>query len=1085
MTSKPVITPAPSDVLEMAEHLPHMTWIAGANGQVEFLSQRLRELTGLKPDDLHTAGWRAAIHSDDQQAMLEVWESAVAVGEPYEIEARLRCGAPAQFRWHLLAARPAFDPDGKVRKWYGSVTDIHDRIAATEALRSSEAQLRAIYESEPECVKLVSADGVLLQMNPAGLRMIEAERPDEAIGQRIRALIHPDDADAFNDLHHAALDGRTEQAVFRIKGLRGTLRWMLSRSTPMYDDAGKAYGVLSVTHDITERWRDQELRMLEAQVFDAVSAGRPLVGILETITLAVDRLQPDARASIQLIEDGKLRHGAAPKLPESFNQEVDGLAIGEGVGSCGTAAARRSQVIVEDVEHDPLWRDHVEIARANDIAACWSLPIIGKEGEVIATFALYYDHIRRPSREEQAFIDRVGRYVRLAIERSRQNDALRLSEQRYRSIFDLVPVSIWEEDWSDLMPVLARVEAEGGPDYEAYLQAHPDLVSEAASRMRVLDVNDAAVRLFNARDKRHLIDSFAELFTGPTSHVAFRKVLATYLRGQRLFESENQLRTLSGDTIHVVVRIALPDAATGLSRALVCEMDITEHKRTEERFQAIARTTSDLLWEYDLRSHGSWLSEGAATWLGMPEGEALAIGLHWDQLIHPDDRERIMEVVTPLMQGKSEKLDEEFRLVKADGTLAHVRAQARLLRDSEGEPARTVGSIVDVTDQRQLEQQLSESQRLESIGRLTGGIAHDFNNLLTVILGNSELMVERLDDNPRLRDLAEMCGNAALRGAELTNRLLAFARRQPLAPKSTDINRLIKGLESMLRRTIGGQIEMELVHGGGLWKALIDTPQLESAILNLCINARDAMPDGGKLTIETANASLNDDYARTAHGVDPGQYVMITVSDTGCGMNAEILARVFEPFFTTKEAGKGSGLGLSMVYGFVKQSRGHVRIYSEPGHGTAVKLYLPRVTVGHESAPAPAIAGKIERGVEHILLVEDDDLVRMHVEGLLQGLGYHVTTAPDGHTALSLLEGEGVFDLLFTDVVMPGGISGRQLADHAARLRPNLPVLFTSGYTENSIVHHGRLDPGVELLQKPYRRQQLAAKLRKMLKPQQ
>lgn len=1068
----------------MAEHLPHMTWIADADGQVEFLSQRLQELTGLQPGDLHTTGWRIAIHPDDQQGILEVWERAIASGEPYEMETRLRCGAPARFRWHLLAARPAFAPDGKVRKWYGSVIDIHDRIAAVEALRSSEAQLRAIYESEPECVKLVSADGVLLQMNPAGLRMIEAERAEDAIGQRVGALIHPDDADAFNDLHRAALDGRTEQAVFRIKGLRGTQRWMLSRSTPMYDDSGKAYGVLSVTHDISERWRDQELRMLEAQVFDAVSAGRPLAHVLEMIAIAVDRLQPDARASIQLIADGKLHHGTAPKLPESFNQIVDGLAIGEGVGSCGTAAVRRSQVIVEDIANDPLWRDYVEIAKAYDMAACWSTPIIGKDGEVIATFALYYDHIRRPSREEQAFIDRVGRYVRLAIERSRQNDALRESEQRYRSIFDLVPVSIWEEDWSDMLPVLARIEAEGGPDYETYLEANPDLVREAASRMRVLDVNDAAVRLFGARDKRHLIDSFAELFTGPTSHLAFRNVLATYLRGQRVFESENQLRTLSGDTIHVVVRIALPDTAAGLSRALVCEMDITEHKRTEERFQAIARTTSDLLWEYDLHSHESWLSEGAAAWLGMPPGEVAEIGLNWEALIHPEDRERIMAVVTPLLEGKREKLDEEFRLVKADGTLAHVRGQARLLRDIEGQPSRTVGSIVDVTDQRQLEQQLSESQRLESIGRLTGGIAHDFNNLLTVILGNSELMVERLDDNPRLRDLAEMCGNAALRGAELTNRLLAFARRQPLAPKSTDINRLVKGLESLLRRTIGGQIEMEIVQGGGLWKALIDTPQLESAILNLCINARDAMPEGGKLTIETANAALNDDYARTAHDVDPGQYVMITVSDTGCGMTAETLARVFEPFFTTKEAGKGSGLGLSMVYGFVKQSRGHVRIYSEPEHGTAVKLYLPRVTVGHESAPAPVVAGEIERGVEHILLVEDDDLVRMHVEGLLKGLGYRVTTAPDGHAALALLEGEGVFDLLFTDVVMPGGISGRQLADHAARLRPDLPVLFTSGYTENSIVHHGRLDPGVELLQKPYRRQQLAAKLRKMLKPQ-
>lgn len=1067
----------------MAEHLPHMVWIAGPDGKVNFLSRRFYEQTGLREADLHHDGWVRAIHPEDREHMRQVWAGALETGEPYEVELRLQRAGGKDHRWHLAAARPALDEAGAVQRWYGSLFDIHDRITADEALRASEAQLRAIHESEPECVKLVSPEGNLMQMNPAGLRMVEADRAEQVLGKRIGSLVHPDDIEAFEDLHRAALEGRSEQAVFRVRGLRGAQRWMLSRATPMKDEAGKPYAVLSVTHDISERWRDQELRMLEAQVFDAISAGRSLFTILDTIATVVDRLQPDARSSVQLIIDGKLRHAAAPALPESYNRIVDGLAIGEGVGSCGTAAFRRAQVIVEDIAADPLWAPFAEIAHQYGLAACWSTPVIGKDGAVLATFALYYDRPRRPTREEQAFIDRVGRYVRLAIERSRQNDALRESEARYRSIFDLVPVSIWEEDWSEMLPVLQRIEAEGGPDYEAYLERRPELLREAATRLRVIDVNDTAVQLFGARDKQHLIDSFADLFTGPTAEAAYRKVLASYIRGERLFEAENALRTLKGDLIHVVVRISLPDRTGGLVRALICEMDITARKRAEERFEVIASTSSDLLWEYPLDGGAVWLSEGAAAWLQMPREKLESIVQHWEDLVHPDDRDRVLDGALALITGKRREVDEEFRVLKGGGVLAHVRTQARVLKDADGKPERIVGSLVDLTQQRQLEQQLGESQRLEAIGRLTGGIAHDFNNLLTVILGNSELMVERLGDNPRLRDLAEMCGNAALRGAELTNRLLAFARKQPLAPKPTDINRLVKGLESLLRRTIGGQIELEIVQGGGLWKALVDTPQLESAILNLCINARDAMPEGGKLTIESANASLNDDYARTAHDVDPGQYVVVTVSDTGCGMDAETLARAFEPFFTTKEAGKGSGLGLSMVYGFAKQSRGHVRIYSEPGHGTAVKLYLPRVSAGQQVIAEPVANAEIERGAEHILLVEDDDLVRMHVEGLLKGLGYRVTTAADGREALVLLEGEGRFDLLFTDVVMPGGISGRQLADHAARLRPDLPVLFTSGYTENSIVHHGRLDPGVELLQKPYRRQQLAAKLRKMLTP--
>jgi nitrogen-specific signal transduction histidine kinase len=392
-----------------------------------------------------------------------------------------------------------------------------------------------------------------------------------------------------------------------------------------------------------------------------------------------------------------------------------------------------------------------------------------------------------------------------------------------------------------------------------------------------------------------------------------------------------------------------------------------------------------------------------------------------------------------------------------------------------------VGSMIDVTSERALEETLRRSQRMEALGQLTGGLAHDFNNLLTVILGNAEMLVEALGHDEQLRGLADMTRMAAERGSELTSRLLAFARRQPLDPRPTDVNRLISGLDGLLRRTLGEHVEVEIVHGGGLWPALVDGAQLESAVLNLCINARDAMPGGGRLTIELANAHLDIAYADLHDEVVPGQYVLVAVSDTGVGMSAETTERAFDPFFTTKSAGGGSGLGLSMVHGFIKQSQGHVKIYSELGEGTTVKLYLPRAARGAAAlesrpTPAPTLAGS-----ERILLVEDDELVREHVADQLRDLGYQVTAAADGQAALVELRSDAPFDLLFTDVVMPGGISGRQLADEAQRLRPGLPVLFTSGYTENAIVHQGRLDPGVQLLQKPYRRGDLAMKLRKVL----
>jgi signal transduction histidine kinase/CheY-like chemotaxis protein len=380
----------------------------------------------------------------------------------------------------------------------------------------------------------------------------------------------------------------------------------------------------------------------------------------------------------------------------------------------------------------------------------------------------------------------------------------------------------------------------------------------------------------------------------------------------------------------------------------------------------------------------------------------------------------------------------------------------------------------------ELNRKLLQAQRMEAVGQLTGGLAHDFNNLLTVIIGSAELLAERLEHDPDLLELAETTRLAAERGGDLTRSLLAFARRQPLDPRPTDVGAEIRRVEVLLRRTLGEHVECRFELDPGLPPALVDPAQLEAALLNLVLNARDAMPEGGLLTVETAEAQLDASYAAQHEEVEAGDYVAIAVTDTGCGMTPEVVAQVFEPFFTTKEFGSGSGLGLSMVYGFVKQSRGHVRVYSEPGQGTTVKLYLPRAAGRPMPPPAPSCT-RPQRGHEAVLVVEDDAMVRGHVVNELTQLGYRVLAATDGHAAMALLRGGAELDVLFTDVVMPGGMSGPQLAAAATALRPGLRVLYTSGYTENSVVHHGRLDAGVVLLSKPYRRQELAEKLRLVL----
>jgi len=382
------------------------------------------------------------------------------------------------------------------------------------------------------------------------------------------------------------------------------------------------------------------------------------------------------------------------------------------------------------------------------------------------------------------------------------------------------------------------------------------------------------------------------------------------------------------------------------------------------------------------------------------------------------------------------------------------------------------------------ESQLRQLQKMESIGQLTGGVAHDFNNMLAIVIGSLDMAKRRLGADPdKARECVDNAMEGAERAAQLTARLLAFSRQQPLAPRPVDANKLVGGMSEMLRRTIGEDIRIETVLAGGLWPAFIDGAQLENALLNLCVNGRDAMPDGGRLTIETACSHLDDSYAACHDEVAPGQYVMVSVTDTGTGMPPHVIERAFDPFYTTKGVGKGTGLGLSQVFGFVKQSGGHVKIYSEPDVGTTVKLYLPRHFGEAETAgTAETEAAELPRARadEIILVVEDEDRVRHMSVDALRELGYVVVQAADANQALTVLEIQPRIDLLFTDIVMPD-MNGRILSDLAREKRPDLNVLYTTGYTRNAIVHNGMLDHDVALLAKPFTIQQLAAKVREVL----
>jgi PAS domain S-box-containing protein len=448
--------------------------------------------------------------------------------------------------------------------------------------------------------------------------------------------------------------------------------------------------------------------------------------------------------------------------------------------------------------------------------------------------------------------------------------------------------------------------------------------------------------------------------------------------------------------------------------------------------------------------------------------------------VHEADRQPLGQTIARCAEGGG-PYRQEFRITRPDGSVRIIWSEG--FRD-DGTPTAATGVVAicqDVTDRRMAERQLAQSQKMEGVGQLTGGVAHDFNNLLTVIIGNLDMLAEWPGADARARETAEIALRAADRGADLVRSLLAFSRKQPLQPRVVNLNEIVLETDHLLRRTLGEQVELETSPERQIWLTMVDPAQLQAALINLAVNARDSMTQGGKLTIETGNVVLDEHYARQNADAKPGAYVLLAVSDTGSGIPAAILDRVFEPFFTTKETGKGTGLGLSMVYGFIKQSNGHVKIYSEVGHGTTVKLYLPRSeTTARVEAPATAVELD-SPGNETVLVVEDDAMVRDFVVQQLQQLGYRTRLAANGREALAALDDGAEINLLLTDVILSGTLTGKQVADAAQRRRPDLKVLFMSGYTENAIVHHGRLDPGVLLLSKPFRATDLARMVRRAI----
>jgi PAS domain S-box-containing protein len=631
-----------------------------------------------------------------------------------------------------------------------------------------------------------------------------------------------------------------------------------------------------------------------------------------------------------------------------------------------------------------------------------------------------------------------------------------------------------------------RRQAESERDYYADREHLFGAVVESSNDAIITKTLDGTITAWNRAAEKlfgysatEAVGKHVEIIVPPERRAELNSILERVGRGEQIEHFETLRLHKDGRRVDVSLSVSpIRSAAGGIIGASKIARDIADSKRTQqalnqeiEERQRIFETSQDLIFVTDSAGNFIQVSPSSMAILGYDPAEMTgrsAIGF-----IHPEDLEATREEMRAARRGLKMRSFEARYVHKDDRTV--------LLNwlGTWSEPVRRHFFIGrDVTGQRAAEAQLRQVQKMDAIGQLTGGVAHDFNNILTVITGTIGILTEAVSDQPDLMSIAKLIDDAAERGAQLTRHLLAFARKQPLQPREIDVNGLVLEAAKLLHPTLGEQIEISPKLSTDAWPAMVDPSQLTTAVLNLALNARDAMPGGGKLTLETRNVYLDEGYARLQSEVTVGNYVMIAVSDTGAGIPAANLEKVFDPFFTTKEVGKGTGLGLSMVFGFVKQSGGHVKIYSEEGHGTSVKLYLPRSTGLPESATEAQATSTVAGGDETVLIVEDDALVRRYVITQIESLGYTTLEAADATEALAIIGNRGDIDLLFTDVIMPGGMNGRQLVDEALKRRPQLKALFTSGYTENAILHHGHLDAGVLLLAKPYRKPELARMLR-------
>ncbi|MCB9948702.1 MAG: PAS domain S-box protein [Rhodospirillaceae bacterium] len=892
-------------------------------------------------------------------------------------------------------------------------------IEAEKRLEATEDQLRLFIEFAPAAIAMIDRD---MRYIAASRRWCTDYRLDAAavVGSSIYESFP--DIEHWQRLHARALAGEVlsceEDRLSRRDGTTDWIRWQIRC---WHHRDGAVGGILMFTELVTERRREMRESERSRHFLDAV---------LTNIQDAIVACDADGRLTL-FNESARRLHGLseAPVAPENWAEHYD-LYEPDGTTPMALASIPLMRALRGELVKDQELVVAPRSASARRLLACGQ-PMLDKDGRKLGAVVSMHD----------------------VTERFEAKRRLIESERRYRGLYHKTPAMLQSID------------------------THGRLTAVSDHWLTALgyDRDDVIGRKFTdflaARGTGHATDADLDrlLSAGPCTDV------------------ECQVVKKSGEVLEVLLSSVTEDMADGMeSHSLAVLTDVTSRKQAE---RDLLQSEQQFRGAFATAPHGMALVSPEGRWLAVNQAVCDLLGYTAEELLsvdfqtltHPDDLNTDLDQVRAVLAGEIRSYQMEKRYFHKNGQTVWALLTVSLVRAPDGSPVHFVSQIVDLTQRRETEAQLRQAQKLEAVGQLTGGLAHDFNNLLAVVQGNLQLIDRSLGPDAKAKKRLNSAIKAIEDGAELTKRLLAFSRKQNLETKVVDVNRLVAEMDCLINRTLGHDVNLHVTCADNLWPSLTDPSQLSSAILNLAINARDAMPEGGTLTIETANVTLDDDYAGMNAEVVAGDYAMVSVSDTGVGIPQHLLTEVFQPFFTTKEVGRGSGLGLSMVYGFVKQCGGHVKVYSEEGYGTSVRIYLPRAVGETTGIPADDDDIPVQGRGERILVVEDNVDVRQIAVATLEGLGYRVLEAETGPNALEVLARQPDVDLLFSDIIMPGGMNGLELAKKAREICPDLKILHASGYSEAAFAHNHVTRRADELIAKPYRRDALARRVRSIL----